>query len=169
MVFVYLFKDILCIDETALNIDISKYNISLFHNITFDMDKNTYIIKNTPIKFLQKSKNERLDDIINPSSNKNILFVNYQINRYNLPSLNVLKNIKNIELIIILSSTFIFDISEYFIKFTYYKLVNSYVYIIEKNIEDNLLIEGKNESITSEIDILKQKDIYDILKEINIY
>ena len=100
------------------------------------MDKNTYIIKNTPIKFLQKSKNERLDDIINPSSNKNILFVNYQINRYNLPSLNVLKNIKNIELIIILSSTFIFDISEYFIKFTYYKLVNSYVYIIEKNIED---------------------------------
>ena len=155
--FIYMFKDILCIDETPLNIELSKHNISLFHDI--NIDKNSVLIKDVNLQFIEKSRSISLNDIINvKTSSKYILFVNYQVNRYNIPSLNDLRMIKNMKFIVILSTDIILNISEYFTKVIYYKLINSYVYIIEP--ED---IEG--EIILKSIDI--KEDNIDIDKPIS--
>ena len=157
IIFIYMFKDILCIDETPLNIELSKHNISLFHDI--NIDKNSVLIKDVNLQFIEKSRSISLNDIINvKTSSKYILFVNYQVNRYNIPSLNDLRMIKNMKFIVILSTDIILNISEYFTKVIYYKLINSYVYIIEP--ED---IEG--EIILKSIDI--KEDNIDIDKPIS--
>jgi hypothetical protein len=131
MIFVFLFKSITCIDETLLNIEIAKRNIALYHNSPVDTEIESYVINNVPIKFLEKSVDKSLKDTISPFiDTKSILFVNYQVNRYGLPSLKEIKEVKNIEIIVILTENIILNISEHFANFLYYKLINSYVYII---------------------------------------
>lgn len=179
--FISMFTNILCVDETPLNIQLSKYNISLFYNSNIDVNKNSYIIKDTQLQFIKKSRDTPLSDIINiePSS-KYILFVNYQVNRYNMPSLSILKMVKNIKFIVILSIDIILDISEYFTKFMYYKLVSSYVYIIEVKedqetvevrVEEDVEEEEVEEDVDVEvkeydINVLREQDIEIILDEI---
>ena len=169
IIFIYMFKDILCIDETPLNIELSKHNISLFHNV--HINKNSFSIKGVNLQFIEKSRNIPLNDIIDiETSSKYILFVNYQVNRYNMPSLDILRMVKNIKFIIILSNDIIFNISEYFTKVIYYKLVNSYIYIIDVEETENVIIlkdivtKGKNIDIGKPI---SKEEIIEKWKEIN--
>jgi hypothetical protein len=85
-----------------------------------------------------------------------------------MPSLSILKMVKNIKFIVILSMDVILDISDYFTKFMYYKLISSYVYIIEVKGEEVVEEEKKVEVKTEEEDIsvLRKKDIEVILNEI---
>ena len=135
IIFAFLFKNIICIDEIDLNIQIAKHNIALYHNTLVDSIADSYVINNVPIRFIKKSLDKSLKDTILPfglwcSSTKSILFVNYQVNRYNEPSLKQIKEVENIEIIVILSVNMISNIVDYFVNFSYYKLTNSYVYII---------------------------------------
>ena len=130
-----MFKNIICIDEIDLNIQIAKHNIALYHNTLVDSKADSYVINNVPIRFIEKSLDKSLKDTILPfrlwySSRKSILFVNYQVNRYEHPSLKQIKEVENIEIIVILAENIVPNITDYFVNFLYYKLTNSYVYII---------------------------------------
>jgi hypothetical protein len=135
IIFAFLFKNIICIDEIDLNIQIAKHNIALYHNTLVDSKADSYVINNVPIRFIEKSLDKSLKDTILPfrlwySSRKSILFVNYQVNRYEHPSLKQIKEVENIEIIVILAENIVPNITDYFVNFLYYKLTNSYVYII---------------------------------------
>ena len=120
--FVELFKNIICVDNLHINIELTRYNVDLWHKKP---------ITNIPIKFIEKSKEQNINDILDLSSNsKNVLFVNYILNRYKQPSLEEIKDIFNIGVIIILSENNIFNLVKYFNNFNFYKLANSYLYVI---------------------------------------
>lgn len=122
MMFVYLFKSVICIDNLRINIELARYNVDLWHQKP---------ITSIPIKFIEKSKEQNINDILDLSSNsKNVLFVNYILNRYKHPTLKEIKEIKNIGVIIILSENNIFNLVEYFNNFNFHKLANSYLYVI---------------------------------------
>jgi len=122
MMFVYLFKSLICVDNLGINIELARYNVELWHQRP---------ITNIPIKFIEKSKEQNINNILDLSSNsKNVLFVNYILNRYKQPSLKEIKDIFNIGVIIILSENNIFNLVEYFNNFNFHKLANSYLYVI---------------------------------------
>lgn len=122
MMFVYLFKSLICIDNLRINIELARYNIELWHQKP---------ITNIPIKFMENSNDDDIYDILDLSSEtKNVLFVNYILNRYKEPSLKEIKRLKNVDVIIILSENNIFKLVKYFKNFNFYKLTNSYLYVI---------------------------------------
>jgi len=122
MKFVELFKNIICVDSLRINIELTRYNVELWYKRP---------IQNIPVKFIEKSKEYNINDILDLSSgSKNVLFVNYILNIYKEPSLGDIKKIKNIDTIIILSENNIFNLVEYFKNFNFYKLANSYLYVI---------------------------------------
>ena len=125
IIFIYLFKSIICVENNLLNTELTKHNLSVYHNnLNIDMNESSFIFNNIPVKFVEK-----FDELEAPV--KSVLFVNYQLNKYNLPSLESIKNMKNIEMIIILTDNIIPNVSDYFNNFMYYTLISSYVYIIE--------------------------------------
>ena len=136
MFFLMSFKNIICIDDILMNIEMSKHNIGVYNKGQLNLKENSYVIKNISLKFINKSLEDNITNTVNnvESGTKNILFVNYTVNRYNQPSLKELKEIKNVEIIVIVSENSLFNITDYFNNFKFFKLVNSYVYVIEKDI-----------------------------------
>ena len=141
MMFVYLFKNIICVDNLPLNLELARDNIVLWHKKP---------ITNIPIKFIEKSKYDNINDILKLSSDfKNVLFVNYIYNIHKQPNLKEIKEVANVNIIIILSENNIFDLVQYFNNFNFYKLTNSYLYVIyiepifEKIIELKEYEEGR--------------------------
>ena len=113
MFFLMSFKNIICIDDILMNIEMSKHNIGVYNKGQLKLKENSYVIKNISLKFINKSLEDNITNTVNnvESGTKNILFVNYTVNRYNQPSLKELKEIKNVEIIVIVSENSLFNIT----------------------------------------------------------
>jgi hypothetical protein len=151
MKFVELFKNIICVDSLRINIELTRYNVELWYKKR---------IQNIPVKFIEKSKEYNINDILDLSSgSKNVLFVNYILNIYKEPSLGDIKKIKNIDTIIILSENNIFNLVEYFKNFNFYKLANSYLYVI--NVEPMVKELIRNNTIEEIIEYKEGEEIFE--------
>jgi hypothetical protein len=135
---------IVCLDENILNMELTQYNIGLSRNVNmkskFDDELESVYIGSKLFIFINKYN--KINHFLNYKLRGGILFVNYIAANKHEPDLYDLKDLKT-DYIVILTENIINNISEYFPKFKYYRLNNSYVYIIHKN-KSMFLFRGQN-------------------------
>lgn len=147
ILFAKFFKDVIIVENNFVNYKISKNNVSLYYDVTIDIElTDDFVVKiKEKDKEISKSitylKNYNILDIDHDNKSSlfyhdkkdmynYILFINYQF--FKIPSLDDIKKSQINGMVIILSPEYLDNLSDFYTDFTLYKLQSNYLYFINQ-------------------------------------